>query len=222
MPFTWSLSCAGPTTSCADEVTGMPPSITTAAISSAIIIPSIQPPLEPRTEPPLQPSTMPVPPAEPPSKVVGVCVTPGVQNTSTLTVAWQACPKCIAPLSRSPYSRMLQEDPPLRHRSLFSTPTAWVFPPTRPPPRTRAPLCPYFRPWKPEIQEHTDSYVWHAYILPCFHYIIILVVNTPPILIFILYLYSYITTHHPLSHRTTHHLLSHHLHYKPHTHILYS
>ena len=83
MPFTWSLSCAGPTTSCADEVTGMPPSITTAVISGAVIIPSIQPPL--------RPSTMPAPPAEPPSKVVGVCVTPGVQNTfPTLTVTWQA------------------------------------------------------------------------------------------------------------------------------------
>ena len=40
---------------------------------------------------PSKPSTSPPPTVEPPSEVVGVRVTPGVQNTSpTLTVAWQA------------------------------------------------------------------------------------------------------------------------------------
>ena len=38
-----------------------------------------------------EPLNLSAPPAEPPSKVVGVRVTPGVQNTSlTLTVTWQA------------------------------------------------------------------------------------------------------------------------------------
>ena len=82
------LSHADPTTnSCDDEVTSLSPSTSTATSGSAIITGSSDPPAEPTVEP----SIMPAPTAEPPSKVVGVHVTPGVQNTSpTLTVAWQA------------------------------------------------------------------------------------------------------------------------------------
>ena len=59
----------------------------TAASSNTIITSSAEPP----TQLPTEPSTTHAPPAEPPSKVVGVHVTPSVQNTSrTLTVTWQA------------------------------------------------------------------------------------------------------------------------------------
>ena len=63
----------------------MPQPTSTAA--STVITESTTSP----TQPPLEPSTMPTPPPETPSKVVGVRVTPSVQNASpTLTVAWQA------------------------------------------------------------------------------------------------------------------------------------
>ena len=78
LPFLFGvLSCAGPTNdSCYDEVTTMTPSASTTASGSTIATTS---------------SVTPSPTAAPPSKVAGVRVTPGVQNTSpTLTVVWQA------------------------------------------------------------------------------------------------------------------------------------
>ena len=86
--FDIHLSCAGPTSkSCADEDTSMPTPNSTAANNSALITSTVTP----TTSLLLKPSTMPALTAEPPSKVVGVRVTPGVQNASpTLTVTWQA------------------------------------------------------------------------------------------------------------------------------------
>ena len=78
--FVW-LSCPGPTdNSCTNEVTVLP-STSTASSSSTTTTSS--------TETSTATAT-PSPTAKPPSKVVGVRVTPGVQNTSpTLTVEWQ-------------------------------------------------------------------------------------------------------------------------------------
>ena len=96
-------SCADPTlpnNSCVDNTTSMPQPTSTAGSTSTIISSSMGPPSASPTktssEPsattvPPKPSTMPAPTAEPLSKVVGVRVTPSVQNTSpTLIVAWQA------------------------------------------------------------------------------------------------------------------------------------
>ena len=77
MPFVWCSSCAGPTSdSCYDEATTIQPSTSTTASGSTTTTTS---------------SVTPSPTAAPPTKVVGVRVTPGVQNTSpTLTIVWQA------------------------------------------------------------------------------------------------------------------------------------
>ena len=64
----------------------MPPSTSTTASGSTTTTSSTGSSKEPSTT-----TTTPTPTAEPPSKVVGVRVTPGVQNVSpTLTVEWQA------------------------------------------------------------------------------------------------------------------------------------
>ena len=86
--FDIHLSCVGPTSkSCADEDTSMPTPNSTAANNSAFITSTETPP----TSLLLKPSTLPAPIAKAPSKVVGVRVTPSVQNASpTLTVTWQA------------------------------------------------------------------------------------------------------------------------------------
>ena len=69
----------------------MAPPTSTAPGSGTIITRLTEPPREPSTDPLTEPLSTSVPTVEPPSKVVGVRVTPGVQNTSpTLTVTWQA------------------------------------------------------------------------------------------------------------------------------------
>ena len=87
MPFVWCSLCAGPTSdSCYDEVTTMSPSISTTASGSRTTTSSTESSTEPSTA-----TATHGPTAKLPSKVVGVRVTPGVQNTSpTLTVEWQA------------------------------------------------------------------------------------------------------------------------------------
>ena len=91
----------GPTSKrCADEISSMPPSISKATSSSTITTGSQDPPSVLPTEKSSKPSATtvtpkplatPDPTAEPPSKVVGVRVTPSVQNASpALAVAWQA------------------------------------------------------------------------------------------------------------------------------------
>ena len=95
------FSCAGPTNdSCYDEVTTMTPSATTTSSSSTTTTSSTGSatgaPTQLTAKPPattlsVMPSPTSTPTAEPPTKVVRVRVTPGVQNNSpTLTVVWQA------------------------------------------------------------------------------------------------------------------------------------